>query len=451
VTGLRFRAILAFGLGALLLSSTVGVLTYLFAERYLVGQREASLQREAFVHARLVREEALRSQRPAQTLESLERAPDSTILVASTGEWIASSVGIGPDDLPRALRRAAREGVVAHQRFELRGQPSYAIGIPIPAVSSVYFEVFDLDELERSLGILRASLLGAAAIATLLGALVGLWASRRVLRPVADVALAAEMVGSGNLHTRLEPINDRDLDRVITSFNGMVDVLEQRIERDERFVSDVSHELRSPLTTLSAAADVMQAQRTELSTRGQLAFDLLAEEVERFGRTLEDLLQLSLSGTEAEPVQLTPVELGTLVDRAVAAAGTHVCVMVDSTAAAPTLVDERRMERAVANLVDNARRHAGGVVAASVRLRGDQLQIVIDDAGPGVPTAERDRIFERFARGAATRRDRSSSGGGLGLALVQEDVRLHGGRVWVEDAPGSTGARFVIEVPWRPA
>jgi signal transduction histidine kinase len=108
-----------------------------------------------------------------------------------------------------------------------------------------------------------------------------------------------------------------------------------------------------------------------------------------------------------------------------------------------TDVDTGRLEWALANLLANADRHGGGAVAVRVERCGDRACIHVDDAGPGVPDADRDRIFERFARGRAAR---GTTGSGLGLALAQEHVRLQGGTVTVTDAPGG-GARFTVSLP----
>jgi signal transduction histidine kinase len=112
-------------------------------------------------------------------------------------------------------------------------------------------------------------------------------------------------------------------------------------------------------------------------------------------------------------------------------------------------IDKRRIERVVANLVENAAVYAGGVTRLAVEATGDKVRLIVEDAGPGVPAEGRDRIFERFFRGSAAGRRRAGDGTGLGLALVAEHVRLHGGRVWVDDRPGG-GSRFVVELPIRP-
>ena len=109
------------------------------------------------------------------------------------------------------------------------------------------------------------------------------------------------------------------------------------------------------------------------------------------------------------------------------------------------VADERLMERILANLIENADVHGGGVTRLRISRHGDMVRLGVEDAGSGVPSEERDRIFERFARGAGTAGSSESSGSGLGLALAAENVRLQGGSLWVEDS-SSGGARFVVEL-----
>ena len=137
-----------------------------------------------------------------------------------------------------------------------------------------------------------------------------------------------------------------------------------------------------------------------------------------------------------------------------AAADQHIQVTVAPEVNGDTVrADKRRMVRVLANLIDNARLHGGGASRVSVEHvkgngHGDTVQIAVEDSGPGVPSEERTLIFERFARGASSGRRGMGDGVGLGLALVDEHVRLHGGRVWVDDRlDGQSGARFVIELP----
>jgi two-component system, OmpR family, sensor histidine kinase MtrB len=114
--------------------------------------------------------------------------------------------------------------------------------------------------------------------------------------------------------------------------------------------------------------------------------------------------------------------------------------------------DKRRLARVIANLLDNAAKHGDGATVVSLRKIEDAVQIAVEDSGPGVPPDERSLIFDRFARGLTAGRRGGGEGVGLGLALVAEHVRLHGGQVWVEDrADGREGARFVVELEVAPS
>ena len=114
-------------------------------------------------------------------------------------------------------------------------------------------------------------------------------------------------------------------------------------------------------------------------------------------------------------------------------------------------IDKRRLARVVQNLIDNAAKYGDGATRVEVADRGTSMQIAVEDSGTGVPLDERIVIFDRFSRGGAGGRRGSDTGVGLGLALVNEHIRLHGGRVWVEDRPdGEMGARFVVELPIQP-
>lgn len=447
--GLRLRLTVAFAVGSLVLSAALAVLTYETARTYLLRQRENSAMRQAFVNARLLRT-SLRGEAPdvPRLLASLESGNESHVVLRYRGTWFGSSVGVGRENLPPALRDRANAGGAARQRFALTGTPHLAVAVPVPAIDAVYFEVFPLTQLASTLGVLRNSLLAASVFTTVAGAAFGLLASRRVLRPVAAVAAAAAEVAHGNLDARMEEMDDADLDTVATSFNRMTESLRARIERDRRFVAAVSHELRSPLTTLAAVMEVLRARRQELPARGREALDLAGAEVERFDCLVQDLLEISRLDAGVVEVPEEEVTVGPFVLHVMTALQVDSAdVDLDADAfEAVVLADKRRLERVMANLVANARAYAGDVRRVSVERHGAHVRIVIEDDGPGVAEEERERIFERFVRGRSAGARGGSSGTGLGLSIVQEHVALHGGRVWVESGP-QAGARFVVELP----
>lgn len=305
----------------------------------------------------------------------------------------------------------------------------------------------------ETLGSVRASLILATVITVLVGLMLGIVSSERVVRPLAGAADAARAIAEGRLDTRLEPTDDPDLNTLTDSFNDMVARLQDRVERDARFASDVSHELRSPLMTLAASVEVMVSRRDELPERGQAALDLLVADVARFSGLVEDLLEISRYDAGAVRLTRDELQIGELVQQAVLASSMPRSVIHLDERCRTTRIqgDRRRLARVVANLIDNARTHGGGTATVHVLPADDSaghVWIAVEDSGEGVSDGDSERIFERFSRGAGASKRGTSEGAGLGLALVREHVRLHGGRVWVESRRDAiTGARFVVELP----
>jgi len=321
--------------------------------------------------------------------------------------------------------------------------------------------VFDLSDLDHTLRVLGLTLLGAGFVTTILGIALGRFASERSLRPLADVSRAAGAIAGGELDTRLDlPAADPDLEGLTNSFNAMVDQLQERIEREARFNSDVSHELRSPLTTLAAALEVLEADRDELPVRSQRALQLLSDDLRRFQRMVGDLLEMSRVDAGSVDVFLEEVNVSELVQRSVEAGFGHMDgrrngspppVRVDPGVQAWRVgVDKRRFERVMVNLMENASHYGGGVTEIAVGPGAhDRVEVTVDDSGPGIDLRERTKVFERFYRGSASGRRGTGTGTGLGLALVAEHMRVMQGGVRVETSPAG-GARFVLSLPVLP-
>lgn len=445
---LRFRLLAAFACGGLLLSLSLALLTYGLARNYLLAQRQSSAVRQAQANARLVAG-ALRSPVDVPALlGSLQGSAGSTTVVRHGGRWFAASLDVGRDALPSSLRTlVVAERTPARQRFPLAGGTRLAVGFPLSG-DDAYFEVFPLLELDRTLRTLRLSLSSAAGVTFLGAAALGIWASRRLLDPLADIGATAAAIAEGRLDARLDAGGDEELAALATSFNRMVDSLQERIERDARFASNVSHELRSPLTTLKSAVQAMQTRRAGLDERTARSLDLLAHEVGRFERLVQDLLEISRFDAGSVRASFEEVYMGELVLRAVEALPDG-DVPVEVQAGATGLVvraDKRGLERMLVNLIENAQVHGEGVRRVRVEACDGRARVSVEDRGPGVPPEERTRVFERFFRGQQSARGAAGAGVGLGLSLVAEHARLHGGTVWVEDADGG-GARFVVELP----
>ncbi len=455
---------MTFAVGALALSGVMAGITYLTARAGFLSERQAEFRRQAYVNASLV-QNALRvpGTEVNQLLESVDTLPGSRSVLNTNGQWFATSISVGRSQIPAAERELVLSGTAASQTFTISGTPEVVVGVPLPGVHAAYFEVFSLEEIERTLQTLALTLAIAAGVTTLAGAAVGQWAAGRALRPLRGVSDAAAAIAEGDLGTRVDAGDDADLSRLASSFNRMADHLQERIEREARFTSDVSHELRSPLTTLSASLSVLETQRDQLRPAGRRALDLLSADLSRFTRMVSDLLEISRFDAGSAELSLDDVDAGELVRHAlVAAARPHgpdpfrapaVPLVIKPAATDMRVrVDKRRFERIVANLVDNARQYGGGVrrvvvdAPAGTHGPGAFMRVAVEDGGPGIAPDERDHLFERFYRGHHAGRRGAGEGTGLGLALVAEHARLHGGSVAVEDAPGG-GARFVIDLP----
>jgi signal transduction histidine kinase len=292
-----------------------------------------------------------------------------------------------------------------------------------------------------------------AILTTLIGMGGGLWVTRRAIRPLLEVSQAAALIAQGELSTRLVVTRaDEEVQQLTESFNLMVSRLVERLERDARFASDVSHELRSPLTTLATTASVLQQHRQELSPAGQESLNILVADLSIFQALVEDLLEMARGDAGAVPLDIETVQSVELVRQSVRSASHRHGLDAPEVEVAPgtgdplVQVDRRRFERVMTNLIDNAHRYANGAVAVRLNLEGDQLAVNVDDNGPGVPNDEREQVFERFFRGRAAHDRGIARGTGLGLALVRDHVLAIGGTIHIEDSQEG-GARFKILLP----
>lgn len=458
--GLRSRLIFAFGLLALVLSLILSVATYLFARSSLLERREDVAIARAVNNASRLSERsgvlAELSDEEARDLVETVFTPEGSAALLEINEKVftSSSFDFSSEDLEiePELTREVRAGNPSRMTFLIRGEPNFVVGLPLPqaGVSAAYYEETSLLDVSDTLRSLSLALLGASVLTTLAGVGMGFYAGRTVLSPLTDISAAAARIAGGDLSTRLTTDPDRDLQQLSLSFNNMATALQERIERDARFASDVSHELRSPLMTLTASIAVLKRRRDEFTERSGVAIDLLSSDIARFTQLVEDLLEISRFDVGAADLALEPLLLAEFVRQSLKYAGhEEIPILTDSDAEDIVIEgDKRRLGQVMRNLVDNATYYGGGATAVRVNRSGTQVEIAVEDEGSGVPEDERELIFDRFARGSEGGRRGSGTGAGLGLALVSEHVRLHNGTVHVEDRiDEKPGARFVITLP----
>lgn len=439
--GLRARITGTFALVAFGLSVLLSGFVWLLVSNYLMSQRESTALRQTQVN--IVALQRGLQNRPGQTarvLGDLPHNPSTTILFYRFGEWYSTALEASPDRLPRELVDLVVGGTAATQRLILDGAPYLAVGQPMGG--DAYFELFSLAELDNSLRVLSLALPAGAAATTLLGAALGRSATHRALAPLKSVNQAAAAIAQGDRSARLDADDDPDLTMLADSFNQTAATLERRVEADARFTADVAHELRTPLTTMLNSLELLLRQKTELPLGAHEPLELLETDLRRFERMVKDLLEMSRADDGTDNVVLEHVTIGELVTKAAdRAAGRDVTFVAPGAEQLQLDVDKRRLEQVITNLVRNAESHGRGLVRVAVEAFPEGVRIFVDDQGPGIATERRERIFERFARGPGA----EAEGTGLGLAIVARHVRLHGGKVSVDDRPGG-GARFIVEL-----
>ena len=306
-----------------------------------------------------------------------------------------------------------------------------------------------LAEIEESVAAVRDALFVLVpALAAIFGALTWLLVGR-ALRPVMSITEQVEAISASSLHQRVPvPDSGDEVAELATVMNRMLDRLERGGQRQRQFSADASHELRSPLSTVRAAAELLTGSPPP-QRAGRLAGDIVAE-ADRMDQLITDLLELSRLDEDrgprssAESTDLAALVLAELAAELDGPTG-PVAVAVSAPDAVPVVGDPRQLRRLVRNLADNALRHAAGRVEVAVAATGaGGARLVVDDDGHGVPPADRATVFERFSR-LDEARSRDAGGSGLGLALVRAIAEGHGGTVTVDDSPLG-GARFTVQL-----
>lgn len=435
--GLRARVALSLAALALIVAGTVSVATYGFARWYLLDQRETSALTRAVLDSRAVGAYLDAGSSPTDALAQIPTVGTSQSLIQLDQTWYTGSVTVSPDALPDELLAAAR-ATGAHERFVVADAPYF--GVAIPTGTAMYVELFPLRDLDRILTVGGWILVALTALATLLGALIGASAAGRILGPVRRLGAAARRIAGGDLSTRIRLTGDSDLDPIASSFNEMAEAVQGRIARERRFSANVSHELRSPLTSVLGTAELLEGGRDHLPPREAGLVTVLAQQVRRMSHTLLDLLEISRIGTDDTP-QWESADVSALCRDVCTQRGIDPALVAGDQPVLRT--DARRLERILGNLIDNAERHAGGATQVLIQRDASTLTLVVDDAGPGIDAELRDWLFEPFARGGSRG---NTDGAGLGLAIVREQASALGGTVTVASSPAG-GARFVVDLP----
>jgi two-component system OmpR family sensor kinase len=305
---------------------------------------------------------------------------------------------------------------------------------------------------------LTQRLLFAGAIALILSVIVALLIAQSMVQPLRRVTAATEEMAKGNYDVRLDIESPDEVRRLSDSFNKMAEEVSASRQAQRDFLANVSHELRTPLTSIRGFAQAILDGTAREPAAQERAARIVYEESNRMIRMVEDLLDLAKIEAGQIVMERRPLDLKALAERAVAAFAPRAetaGVSLRSRADSPVTVsaDADRLLQVLTNLLDNALRYtpAGGVVTVAVESVAETAdgpalaRLSVADSGPSIPPEEARRIFERFYQ-LDKSRARGKKGAGLGLAIAQQIVQAHGGRIYVESQPGQD-TRFVVDLP----
>jgi len=301
-----------------------------------------------------------------------------------------------------------------------------------------------VDVLDTATVLTRLLIIGLPVMVVVV-ALTTWFAVGRALAPVEEIRLEVDEISAAQLHRRVPvPRADDEIGRLAATMNRMLERLESARNSQRRFVSDASHELRSPITTIRSHAEVTVAHPDRV-TAVELAEVVLAEQ-QRMQRLVDDLLLLARAD-EHVPLAREAVDLDDLAFEEGHRLRSATSKRVDTSGVSAARVqgDVDALRRMMRNVGENAARHASSRVDIALAERGDEAVLTIDDDGPGIPASERARVLQRFVR-LDEARSRDEGGSGLGLSIVDEMVRAHGGSVSIQQSPLG-GARIRITLP----
>jgi signal transduction histidine kinase len=309
-----------------------------------------------------------------------------------------------------------------------------------------------LHHLDQAFGESLALSLGVAiAAAGATAAAIGWLVSTRITRPVSALAGAARHVSRGDYDTRVTVSGDDELTVLARSFNEMAASLASAEERRRRLLSDVAHELRTPLATIDAYLEGLADGVVQPEPE---TWRLLRAESARLERLSNDINRVSRAEEHQLDLRVEPTRPSRLIENAARAAAPAyaakgVELQIDpEPVTARVEVDPDRIAEVLANLLENALRHTPpqGVVTLAAREDGDTVLLTVEDTGEGLDPSDLERVFERFYR-TDTARSRDRGGSGIGLTISRALVEAHGGRLWAESAGPGSGTRFVCQLP----
>jgi signal transduction histidine kinase len=447
--GVRVRAALAATVVVAVILAVAAVAFVVLQRRQLESTLTDVAEQEAASVARQIADGGT-----AAVDVSRQGGGDRTLIqvVADDGTVVASSPSIEGEPPVVGVRPApGQTSVVRTTTLPIGEEEAFVVvarGVRGPDGDAVVISAQSLESAQRATDVLIRLLAVGYPLLLLTVAATSYWLTGLSLAPVTAMRRRVADITASDLSTRVPvPGTGDEIAHLAATMNAMLGRLAATTDAQRRFVADASHELRSPLATIRVAHEIA-AVHPEVADWTAVTADVLAE-VHRLERLVDDLLFLARSDERGPRLAREDVDLDDLVHAE--AHRLRRTTSLDVSAHAPpvrVVGDRHHLARALRNLADNAADHAAARVRLSVDRNEHHALVEVVDDGPGIPPAERERVFQRFVRLDASRQ-RGRGGTGLGLSIAQEIARSHGGDLTVENSSG--GARLVLRLPLFPS
>lgn len=419
----------------------------------ITGQHVETIDAEINSLSEHYREGGIR--RLVTTIEARARRPGANLylLTDGLGRVIAGNVGA----LPAGVLEESDFRETDYERLDpTSGEPGHAVVRVFVLPGGFHLLVGrDVAERERFHDIIKSAFRWSAAMTVLLGIAAWYFVSRRVLKRIDGVADTARQIMAGNLSGRIAVTGSGDeFDRLAESLNAMLDRIEQLLQGLTEVSDNIAHDLKTPLTRLRNRVETaLRVARGDADYRDALETTIVeSDELIRTFNALLMIARVEAGSAEGELVELDAGavlrDVAELYEPAAEEAGADLTVAV--VGSVPARLNRELIGQALANLIDNALKYAGGdlddgrkpVIALAACLRDRRVLLTVSDNGPGIDAADRERVLERFVR---LEKSRTRPGSGLGLSLAAAVARYHGGVLRLEDA--APGLRAVIDLP----
>lgn len=340
------------------------------------------------------------------------------------------------------------------------GTTVMSVAVPVIKGSQILGAVYlteTLSDTDKIIAHIRVNMIMFSVLISILVGMLSVGMSFLVTSPIDDFISIAREISKGNYKMRLNVKGDGQLCELADAMNTMSQALENVDETHKKFISDVSHELKTPLASIKLICDsIVDTPDPDIEMMKEFLADL-SNEVDRLTRIVQRLLTLTKIGNEEEQASLTAVDFGVMLGAVINrlrpnADAKHIILCSDLDVAlelAPVLIDYDKIWEAIYNITDNAIKYTpeNGTVKLSLGAENGEISVSVSDSGEGIPIDERDRVFDRFYR-IDDSRARETGGTGLGLAIAKEAVLLHGGRIEITDSEYG-GSNFTIYLPKR--